>query len=670
MCVASAAARSLASLAMDHRTPLVTTRSAAVATLLLVLALPGAAHADRAAVVLRPDFAPNPLVIQHVESRLDLPAYEKPFKQCGSGLTSREPALTFELAAPLQKLEVRFIGRDAGAGLIVFPDGSYICDVQDPLASSAADADRLVYADSWPRGRYQVYRRVSSDRKQTASFDVRFEQPERTKQALAAAIKSAPTVALGAAKANPLRVSFTPKLTASATDVGPRRCFRGEQGVALVMRLELDHDIAALNIRSESFVLQKEGDDPAACTQWSAGSTDALAAGRYNVYVAVDRRAPPTAHTFELDDLARPLTFARTGEPTNLGDLAAPLVLAGKVRPSEPPPSRDDACGVRTPRDPDLYVVSREPLAAVKLTLLWSRHPQGLRIYGPIEKAPEASECTDSIPEWSTELMEGTYAIWVGDGDGHGVGDDFHLLVRRSKTKMDPLKLLVVPPAGLSVAERALANHYPFLGGYDLPLDTPFRLFTEAPTQLFVYPRADVEVEKAAADSPGPRKGEPLLVRRAEATETEVQTWEGDIFYVHNDLLVTAPPAPIAFPDRPRPVVAADIGRAVELSGPEDAPEIARFNKLWEAYTDCFDRYMRKHDPSWTIDADFYRIKFRNGEVVGVENTTDVATGRAEKSCGKAKTERAEQALMTLLAQRRAQRAAAHFAVVKKRFGS
>ena len=41
----------------------------------------------------------------------------------------------------------------------------------------------------------------------------------------------------------------------------------------------------------------------------------------------------------------------------------------------------------------------------------------------------------------------------------------------------------------------------------------------------------------------------------------------------------------------------------------------------------------------------------------------------AEKGCGVAKTDRAEQALMKLLAQRREQRAAAQFTGVKTRFG-
>ena len=66
---------------------------------------------------------------------------------------------------------------------------------------------------------------------------------------------------------------------------------------------------------------------------------------------------------------------------------------------------------------------------------------------------------------------------------------------------------------------------------------------------------------------------------------------------------------------------------------------------------------------------DFDRITYRNGRVVDVESTTDVATSAAEKRCGLAKTDRAAQVLMKLLAQRREQRAAAQFAAVKKRFG-
>ena len=274
-------------------------------------------------------------------------------------------------------------------------------------------------------------------------------------------------------------------------------------------------------------------------------------------------------YPLELDDRAAPLAFpdARKQFATSLDD---PLVVDGKVRAAESWGHRGACRGAA--RAPDFYLTSVQPLQKVTVSLLWARAPQKLFVYGPIEHATATSvpQCGEREGGHSFDVFEGSYAVWVG-GDDAAASTDYHVLVMRAGTKVDPMSTLVPVPTELALADRAVAHHYPYFRG--AKLDEWTKMFTTAPEQLFAYTRADIDKDKIPA-------GEPLLVQFSNEQRTAVYRDDGTSVQIDTRLLTTTRPDKIVLPTAPRVPQVTSLDQAIDRAGPEDDKAIAAYRKL------------------------------------------------------------------------------------------
>ncbi len=480
-----------------------------------VVAILAWATPGHAAVIQIDEQSPTPLIVHDVTVKTTVYTSSSPWKRCEGTYTSKDPALTFELAKPVAKMRVRVQDHDGNelrsAGeIVVFPDHTYACENNGE-----------VYAATWPAGAYQIFL-AESDAE--ARFDVRIDQPERARQELGAATASVPVVEVAAGMPrNPLFVDASGKTTALAGDAGVGGCVDKRESVVPVATLSLAEDRSNLYLslgNNDGFVLL----GPKGCLKWESYPVHTtLPAGRYTLFAHLRPGQAAKPLVLEIDDQTQPLAFSGDAKTVDVGDLAEPLVLTGKVHASQRSPERDGFCGHNLPRDPDLFIVSHEPIANATLRLVYGLKTQKLRVYGPIEKANlhSASRCTDGgePQEQKLELLEGTYAVWVV-GNGDAVGSDFHVLVTSPKTTIDPLHPIAEPASDASIAARALLHYYPFLDGRRDVRNAPFHIFTEASDNLFVYPRLDLDGPEA------PLKGEPLVVVGSVQSRLEVETHE------------------------------------------------------------------------------------------------------------------------------------------------
>ena len=194
-------------------------------------------------------------------------------------------------------------------------------------------------------------------------------------------------------------------------------------------------------------------------------------------------------------------------------------------------------------------------------------------MFGPIDRAKAATEPSCDNADHVFDVLDGTYAVWVGgDGDG-AAGSAFHVLVRRDGTKLDPMTTLVDPPADLALADRALKNHYPYFQGK--ALDDWTKLFTSAPEQLFVYTRNDVDLGDQTLAA-----GEPLLVASSKGDVTIAYRDDGIQVHLDSRFVTTQKPAALSLPTIARTPKLDDIAGAIAASGPEDAKSIADYRAV------------------------------------------------------------------------------------------
>jgi len=616
-------------------------------------AAPGTAEVVAAGepIKLRAGFT-GPLIGPVVSVKFeDVRVYDAGYRTCdpgGGAFTTAQAPLSFELAEAMPELRLRLEGANGYSsgtgGVIIKPDGSYVCD----------DNHSEVFGNDWPKGTYKVLLYGQSI---GGSAALRLDVPSRVKAAVDRAKAAVPTITLGADGAtNPLWASVKPTVSAEAADIG-MGCDKGKHDRVM--------PLAKLAVTSPSTWLIATPKQPLFVITpdqhcFDAGETRQLAAGSYELWTVVghDGAAPPSIE-LELDDRARPLAFA-AAETRDVGELTEPMTIAGTVRPPEQGPSRSFTCGGAA-RQPDFYLRSAKPLQKVALSILWGRVPQRVHVFGPIAdmKPNSLVRCGErGDQDHSFDVFEGTYAVWVGGAAG-APGTPYHVLLRRIDVPIAPLTALAPIPTDLSLEERALKNHYPFFSGRNL---TDWAAaFTEAPDQLFAYPRTAVkerDLEVAA--------GEPLLIQWSQHDgKTAAFRFDGSSVSIDTRLMSTDRPDPVVLPTRftPRPV--DSVSRAIEDSGPEDKLAVAAYQKVDDHYTTCLGNYLAKNDPTWGHSGDLYKIS-GSGRVT---NVSDEIADRGARACGGTKLDAAGKKLMKTLAKTRAARYSAHLAAVRKRFG-
>ena len=568
-------------------------------------------------------FTPHPLTTAVLKARVDnVRVYDMGYRTCdpgGGAFTTRQPILTWDLteAMPLRIRLENAIGDQAGVGgVIALPDGSYVCE----------DRHDQFFLKQWPKGHYKLFLYGQSI---GVSARVRFEDPGRSAGDLSGALGKLPTLTLGAAGAvNPAWPTLPATVAIDAGDAGPT-CAHGRERVMPLAKLHVTRASRwyLASGRQKLFVIT----DQKKCVDPTDGGT--LPAGDHTLWAIVPDAGGPARYPFEIDDRAAPLVFAEARHQ-EVGALDAPLVVSGTVRPAERWFSRSFSCRGAA-RAPDLYLHTDQPLQKVEVQLLWSHVPERVHVFGPIEKVnansrPRCGERGHDAHRF--DILEGTYAVWIGGAAG-AAGHDYHLLVTRDGIKLDPMATLAPIPTELSLADRAIKHHYPYFRGRRLADWTA--MFTTAPDRLFVYPRA--EVEDGGRTVPA---GEPLLVNWSNDTRTDAFRWDGTSVAIDTRLIGADRPARIALPTK-APVPAADSvsrgpgpGRARGRPGDGRLPQGRRPLHRVRRATTC---------PGTTRPGATTPRSTRSGLAAGSSNVSDQVGRVAERRCGGASPRRRPQ---------------------------
>jgi hypothetical protein len=472
----------------------------------------------------------------------------------GSQFTTRAPLLTWTVTEPME-LRIRLEDDRGGfatvGGVVVLPNGSYVC----------ANDKKEFWLRNWPQGNYRLF--LFSNTRDVSAI-VRFDNPSLEKQQLATAVTNLPAITLGGA-ANPTFQTVNATFAVDAENAGAT-CAKAGQRVMPLATLRVERAgrwYVGMDPPGdrELFVLTKDRRciDPRRAPE--------LAAGTHTLWTIVQPNVTPPSFALEIDDRGAPLALPDATK-RSVGALDYPLVVDGKVRGSERWYARGAGCNAA--RAPDFYLVTDKPLAKVTISLLWSHAKQRMHLYGPIERTRPGTAPICGRTEHTFDTLDGTYAVWIGDGPA---GSPYHVYLHREGTKIDPLTTLVDPPADLTIADRALKNHYPYFQGKTL--DEWTKIFTTAPNPLFVYARNEIDLgdQKLLA-------GEPLLVQSAKGDVTVAYRDDGNVVHVDTRSLTKDKPSTVNLPTIARAPKIDDIGEAIQAAGPEDAKSIAEYRAL------------------------------------------------------------------------------------------
>jgi hypothetical protein len=600
----------------------------------------------------------GPLITPVVQLRVDdIRISDLGFSKCdpgGGAFTTAQAPFSFELAAEVTDMRLRVEGPKGyglgGGAVVIFPGGEFVCD----------DTKNEIFQSKWPKGTYKVMLFAHSI---GMSGALRFEVPAKTAAAVEKAKGALPTITAGADGAtNPAWPVMRPSgVSAEAADIG-MGCGQDKHArVTPLANLVVKRETAWYLSAHRQPVFAITPDEKC----FEVGGERQLAAGTYQLWLTLPfEDPPPAAIELEIDDRNAALAFA-PAETRAVGDLAEPMTIAGKVRAPEQSWSRSFWCNGMA-RQPDFYLTSDRPLQDVVLSILWSRKPQEVHVFGPIAAMKEnhlvrCGEGNNGGGEHRFDVFEGTYAVWIGSArnDKPATGDAYHVLLRRSDAKIDPLTALAPIPTDLTLRERALKNHYPYFAGRGLPAWEA--AFTRAPDQLFAFARtaSKDDYNEVAA-------GEPLLIHwSTEDGKTSAYRFDGSSVQIDTRLVAIERPATVALPTKFTPKPAESVSQALDDSGPEDKKAVDAYEKTKKSYDDCWYKYMSKNDPTWGHSGNLYKIS-SSGRIT---NVSDEHGKRADKKCGASRVDSAGKKLMKALAKSREARYQAHLEAVRARFG-
>jgi hypothetical protein len=574
------------------------------------LLMSGAAARAGDVVTLSANFEPNPMSVDVADPGDKIQAFKLGIRNCGS-VTSQTPAMTIDVREAIT-IQIRGGDADSAMRMILSNESNqFLCSQWSKLSRQPEIQTQL------KPGRYSL-RLVDPP---TSHVKLGLRDVGRS---------SASTVlTLDASfRPNPMYVDASiPEADATIEELGIRCEASNSTGTSRSPAMILDLKYATDNLTIESerpLVLLREGGQGYYCGERGQISVKADA-GRYAVRFLGE--GGKTTHLV-IHDTMRPIAFPdgiRTVEAP--ARLDKPFAIDGEVqatRAREPIVCWSDTRKplVTFPRTPDFFLKTTRPLTKVAIQMAWARGEQRVWLLGPMEAVTARTDAGPKCVEKSRFdlLSEGTYAVWVGDERSAGTSH-FRVVMTSETTSYDSLTTFGPPSAGLSMNERQLGLHYPFLGHLlektRAAEDLQRRLFLEAPIELFVFARIDYE---------GMRAGEPLLVLN------------GGTLLAADGVTFTPPPAAIAtspaeivVPKTPR-LAEVNPSDALALARPEDGRKVAAWEARSKALHDCYDRVWRQHDRSGhasNIDI----VTFKNGKAVSSENLGDRISRLAVQTC-------------------------------------
>ena len=346
-----------------------------------------------------------------------------------------------------------------------------------------------------------------------------------------------------------------------------------------------------------------------------------------------------------------------------------PIVIAGTVQTELTPPwfhERDQGCwrgGRSWARKPDAMIEFERPLVGISLHRTWSHDDYQVRLYGPLDLEGFEPKDVFCDLDGKSRRVEGTYAVYVG-GRKDSAGKPFRLYLMGPAVPKEPLRVMSEYGPEEKVRDRYLGLHMPGLETRATPSSAlHLRLFAEVKSDLFVYPKFDLDEATARIHSSGvtrvfyPKKNEPMLVtgtkigsparywelrregRLTPPKKIYVRTIDGVTLLVEERYLLTAPDGRAAPPSKWRMEDPKDLrdSRRIGMAGPEDEKMLTRFRKLEEKSDKCWNAYWDRHysglDSPAGYDWDIVEVTRIGGKVVRAESLTERATKKTNRVC-------------------------------------
>lgn len=369
-----------------------------------------------------------------------------------------------------------------------------------------------------------------------------------------------------------------------------------------------------------------------------------------------------------------------------------PLFVTGKTPKGEGFRYGDSRCRATYGPMPHAVFSSERPVGNIKFLRLWSPKPVELRMQKlpKDEGAAPKSEgwCSDDWPSIaSAGNLDGRVAIHIGNRGEGGGGRDFGYVVLSNDTVVDPYEVSPVPlPDKLDIADRQLTYHFPFISDFfwqrpkhKFTEKSPWRngsetdkarqrLFMEAPKQLFVTPKYDLD--KNSTRSKGgdfPKKGETLLLYEAKKNSKYVTVFraDGSQWMVLKDAIVHpdgfSVPATTTRKFTPK--------SAWGQSGPEDEALIENVRDEEKKYKKCFESRTAAADRQIDAinDTSLHWTRYNKRKK---KRIWDAAASAARRSCGKAKLEKLKEKTNQDLVAARTQRINERLAQIAERLKS
>ncbi|MBK7076341.1 MAG: hypothetical protein IPH44_29020 [Myxococcales bacterium] len=542
----------------------------------------------------------------------------------GSNPVSVEPVYTFSLATRLASVRIRTEGRES---LLVGPGELMRCGAEHAL-------------DDAPAGEYQLFAITG------APAAIVIEDPAAERAALAETIAALPRVTLAPRVLNPVFTTARTGRAFDARDVG-LDCLAAPHERVLVT------PVARLDV-ADATTLRVPGPRLVAAGPGGTSCRGDVARGAQVLYAIAETIAdPPATLALELDASAFPLAYPDAEQRHDLvaSPPASPRLLEGRARAvAADRPSRLPAACPAAPLAPDLTVTVA---ARTELRPLWSEPAPTLRIVGPLDDSTPGVRC-GAAP---VELAPGRYAIWISAVEGTA----YRLVTSDEATAIDPYQPLGTPPEAPALAARQLDRYYPFLSHEYRPRhaslpalgdDPELHLFLTAAEALFAY---------AARDTGPLQAGEPVLIVEAGPARTRVRLAAGGTVEVATADLTIERPASVTV--RLQPLQVDDVSAAAASAGPGDAPAVARYQKVFDRYAACFDRYVEKHDESGDWDV----LIVKSGRVVSMDQEIARAANRA---CGAGEVDAEAARLVKEINRSHAAQTARKLERLRARFGA
>lgn len=381
---------------------------------------------------------------------------------------------------------------------------------------------------------------------------------------------------------------------------------------------------------------------------------DKLPAGKIKIFVGELNKGTKIKFSVRVEDTKRAIDLAWKDKvkPVVLNeDLKQPIIVTQTTPTTKGvKDDRSFRCGKGFTREtPDFAFELKRPLTDLQLDFRSSHASQmDLVILGPIPEDGRnlPSRCIENVPQSFGRMEPGLYVARVSPEE-NGAAWLYHLVLTSKGTPREPKTLPTKFADNVPFEERVVTGHFPLLTVDDVHDSDATRewLFVNAPKQLFVYPKYDLDDKVArvygAARRGGyttssfhpkapaevfPKANEPLLL----LSRGQVLAADGSIFNVEMKDLTDKPSGALALPSASRnPHLTWD--HALYAHAPEDDKLVAAYEKANKDLDACEDRVWNPAEKQ--IDAIRARPWWQQseGQIQQIKDATSAAFDRTCK---------------------------------------